>query len=121
MKSSPLLLLLIATSAGALGAQVTTGQGAETAVAGSVTVSGAVVADGTGFPIPYSTVRLQPLGRERFADRNGSFVYYLVPPGEYRVQVRMLGYLPIDSAIHVVANVPLAFTVTMTRIPTSLE
>ena len=121
MKSSPLLLLLIATSAGALGAQVTTGQGAEPAVAGSVTLSGAVVADGTGFPIPYSTVRLQPLGRERFADRNGSFVYYSVPPGAYRVQVRMLGYLPIDSAIHVVANVPLALTVTMTRVPTSLE
>lgn len=121
MKSSPLLVLLIATSAGALGAQVATGQGAEAAPEGAVTLSGAVIADGTGFPIPYSTVRLVPIGRERFSDRNGSFVYYSIPPGQYRIQVRMLGYLPIDSAIQVVANVPLALTITMTRIPTSLD
>lgn len=121
MKSPPLLLLVIAIFAGALDAQVTTGVVVEPTAPGAVTLSGAVIADGTGFPIPYSTVRLQPLGRERFTDRNGSFAYYVIPPGSYLLQVRMLGYLPIDSVIDVVASVPLALTVAMTRIPTALE
>ena len=120
MKSSLVVVLSIAVSAGALGAQVRT-EGVRPAPAGSVTVSGAIVAEGTGLPVPYTTVRLQPLGRERFADKNGSFVYYAIEPGEYRLHVRMLGYLPIDSTIRVTANVPLALTITMVRIPTSLE
>jgi hypothetical protein len=121
MKSPLLHLLPIVMYAGAVGAQVTTGQRAETVVAGAVTVSGAVVADGTRLPVPYSTVRLEPIGRDRFADRNGSFVYYSIPPGEYRLLVKMLGYLPIDSTIHVAPNVPLALTITMMRVPTSLD
>ena len=119
MKSSRLLPLLIAASASVLGAQVTTGP--EPAAAGAVTVSGSVIADGTKLPIPYSTVRLQPPGRERFADRNGAFVYYSIAPGIYQLQVRMLGYLPLDTAIEVVANVPLGVTVTMVRVPTALD
>lgn len=121
MKSPLSLPLLVASTAGALGAQAAPVQGTESALPGSVTVSGAIVADGTGFPIPYSTVRLLPLGRERFADRNGSFIYYAVPPGPYHVVVRMLGYMPIDTAIVIQPGVAVALTVTMVRIPTSLE
>lgn len=121
MKSPLPLLLLVVLSAGALGAQVAPGQETETAPIGSVTLSGAIIADGTGFPIPYSTVRLQPPGRERFADRNGLFVYYAVPPGPYHVVIRMLGYLPIDTAIIIRPGVSVALTVTMVRIPTSLD
>lgn len=112
-------MLLVATSAGALSAQVS--PGGEPAAAGAVTLSGAVVAEGTGFPVPYSTVRLQPVGRERFTDQRGAFVYYGIAPGEYSVQVRMLGYLPVDTTIRVRANVPVSLTVTMVRIPTALE
>lgn len=121
MKSSLPLMLLVATYTGALGAQVSPGQGAEPVAAGAITIAGAVVADGTGFPIPYSTVRLQPIGRERFADQKGAFVYYAIAPGNYDVQVRMLGYLPLDTAIQIRANVPVSLTITMVRIPTSLE
>jgi len=120
MKSSPLLMLLFATFAGTLGAQVTTGQGAAPGVPGAVTVSGKVINEGTQAPVPYSTVRLEPIGRDRFTERNGTFSYFSIPPGEYRLQVRMLGYIPIDSAITVEPNVPLSVTIMMTRIPTSL-
>lgn len=122
MKSPLPLLLLVALSAGAVGAQVTPGQGTESASApGSVTLNGSVIADGTGFPIAFSTVRLNPLGRERFADRKGSFVYYAIPPGPYILSVRMLGYMPIDTTIVVQPSVPVSLTITMVRIPTSLE
>src|SRR5829696_1891696 len=67
MKST-LPLLLLAFTSGALGAQVTPGKAVEPATPGGATVSGVVVAEGTGFPIAFSTVRIQPLGRERFAD-----------------------------------------------------
>lgn len=124
MKSSPPLILLIATCAGALGAQVSPNQGAAPSAAmapGAATVAGAVIADGTETPIPFSTVRLRPLGRERFTDGSGKFVYYLIAPGEYQLNVRMLGYLPVDTAVKVQAGVPVNLVVTMVRIPTALE
>ncbi|MGI9044075.1 MAG: carboxypeptidase regulatory-like domain-containing protein, partial [Gemmatimonadaceae bacterium] len=121
MKCSRLLLSLVATVSAVMHVQVAYGQVADPGQAGSATISGAVVADGTGFPIPFSTVRLQPTGRERFADREGSFVYYSVSPGSYELQVRMLGYLPVDSVIRVGPNATMALTITMTRIPTSLD
>src|SRR5215212_3249570 len=97
MKSS-FLLLIVATYAGALGAQVVAPEQTSSSP-GAVTVTGAVVADGTGNPIPYATVKLQPLGRERFADRAGSFIYYAISPGEYKVQARMVGFIPVDTTI----------------------
>lgn len=122
MKSPLPLLLLVALSAGAVGAQVAPGPGTEsTSAPGLVTVSGSIVADGTGFPIPFSTVRINPLGRERFTDRKGSFVYYSIPPGPYNVVVRMLGYMPIDTAIVIQPGATVNLTITMVRIPTSLE
>ena len=120
MKSS-LLLLLVATSAGALGAQVTAPEQSAAPAPGAVTVQGEIVAEGTLTPIPYTTVRLQPLGRERFADRSGAFVYYAINPGEYKLQLRMVGYIPIDTTIVVRANVPVIVTMTMKRIATALE
>ncbi len=120
MKSSRLLLVLIATTASALDAQVMPGQSGDKSGSG-VTLSGAIISAGSGNPVPFSTVRIQPLGRERFTDRDGSFVIYSVPPGTYELQVRMLGYLPFDSLIQVVPNSQLALTIEIRRIPTSLE
>ena len=122
MKSPLSLVLLVATSAGALGAQVVA-PGATPAAPSpqAVTVSGAVVADGTGTPIPFATVKLLPLGRERFADRAGAFVYYGVEPGQYKLQMRMVGYIPVDTTIVVRPNVSSIMTVSMKRIATALE
>jgi hypothetical protein len=68
MKFPRLLLVLIATTAGAFDAQVVSGQSDPSA--SGVTVSGAIISSGSGNPVPFSTVRLQPLGRERFTDRD---------------------------------------------------
>ena len=121
MKSPLSLVLLVATSAGALGAQVAAPGQSPAPSPQAVTVSGDVVADGTGTPIPYATVKLLPLGRERFADRAGAFVYYSVEPGQYKLQVRMVGYIPVDTTIVVRANVPSIMTLSMKRIATALE
>jgi hypothetical protein len=120
MKFLRLLLVLVATTAGALDAQGAPGQSGSAAASG-VTVSGAIISSGSGNPVPFSTVRLQPLGRERFADRDGSFAIYSVPAGTYELQVRMLGYLPFDSLIQVIPNQALALTIEIRRLPTSLE
>ena len=122
MKSPFLLVLLVATSAGALGAQVVApGQTPPAPSPGAVTVSGEVVSEGTGTPIPYVTVKLLPLGRERFADRAGAFAYYAVEPGQYRLQLRMVGYIPVDTTIVVRPNIAAIVTLSMKRIATALE
>jgi len=62
MKYPLSLLLLIAASAGVLGAQVAPG-GSNAPASDGVTLTGAVVSEGTGTPLPYSTVRLMPIGQ----------------------------------------------------------
>lgn len=120
MKSPLSLLLLTLTSAGVLGAQVA--PGASNSPSGDgVTLTGEIVAEGTGTPIPYSTVRLQPVGRDRFTDRSGVFVYYAITPGQYKLQVRMVGYIPVDTAVVVKAGAPVFLTLAMKRIATALE
>ncbi len=117
------LLMLLAAVVTRLDAQVSPPSSSPTEVIapGAVTVSGTIVADETGHPIPYSTVRLQPVGRERFADQNGRFVYYAVTPGRYQVHVRQVGYLPEDTTFVVAPNVPVTLSLRMTRIATALD
>ena len=121
MKSSLPLVLLLAAVVTRLDAQVTQASQAETIAPGAVTVSGTVVADGSRHPMAYSTVRLQPLGRERFTDKQGGFVYYAVPPGRYELHVRQVGYLPEDTTVEVKANVPVILSLSLKRIATALD
>lgn len=90
-------------------------------VEAGVTFAGKVVADGLGVPLPYSTVTLDPLDRERFTDQTGVFVYYSLPPGSYRLRVRQLGYIPIDTTIVIGRQTPGSPILSMTRIATALE
>ena len=120
MKFPRSFVLLIAVCADVLGAQVAPG-GSNVPTGEGITVTGEVVADGTGTPIPYSTVKLQPLGRERFTDRSGGFVYYAITAGEYKLQVRMVGYIPLDTVLIVRQGNPIALTLSLKRIPTSLD
>lgn len=116
------LLLLLAAVVNRLDAQVAPSPSAgETIAPGSVTISGTILADETGRPIAYSTVRLQPIGRERFTDQAGAFVYYAVAPGKYELHVRQVGYRPQDTAIIVAANIPVTLSLRMTRIATALD
>ena len=115
------LLLLLAAVVTRLDAQVAPQVEGGTILPGSVTVSGTIVADGTRRPISFSTVRLQPLGRDRFTDQGGAFVFYAVAPGTYVLHVRQVGYLPQDTTIVVTASVPVTVSLTMVRIATSLD
>jgi len=122
MKYPMPLLLLFAAVVTRLDAQVTQPPADGATIApGSVTVSGTIIADETGRPIPYGTVRLQPLGREKFTDQAGAFIYYAVAPGRYDLHVRQVGYLPEDTTIVVTANVPLNLSLRMVRIATALD
>lgn len=88
--------------------------------AGGVTFTGTVVADGTAMPLPYSTVTIDPVGRERFTDQTGVFTYYAVPAGSYRVRVRQLGYIPLDTTIQISERATVSPVLVMTRIATAL-
>lgn len=118
----PLLLLLAAVGT-RIDAQVLPPPSPEAgAIAqGAVTVSGTIVADETNRPISFSTVRLQPIGRDRFTDQQGKFAYYGVAPGKYALHVRQVGYLPEDTTFIVTANVPITLSLRMTRIATALD
>jgi hypothetical protein len=116
-------LLLLAAVVTRLDAQVSPAPSSEPgAIApGAVTVSGSIVADETGHPMSFSTVRLQPIGRDRFTDQEGKFAYYAVPPGKYQLHVRQVGYLPQDTTFTVTPNVPVTLALRMTRIATALD
>ena len=114
-------LLLLGAVVSPLNAQVTQPSPQETIGPGAVTVSGTIVAQGTGHPIPFSTVRLQPIGRERFTDQDGAFIYYAVMPGKYELHIRQVGFLPEDTTINIIANVPIKLTITMSRIAAALD
>ena len=111
-------LLLLAVQVGSLRAQVSPTPAPQTA-AGGVTLTGTVVADGTGFPLPYSTITVEAIGRERFTDQTGTFTYYAVQPGSYRVRIRQLGYTPVDTTIAVRGGMGKVEFV-MSKVPTSL-
>jgi len=92
----------------------TTGQGP------TFTVSGTVMAEATHQPLPYSTVVFDPIGLERFTDRGGSFTYFAVPAGKYRVKIRQLGYTPLDTTLVVSAATTNPIFL-LNRVPSTLE
>ena len=65
----------------------------------ALTLRGAVVTTGTDLPIPYAIVELLPGFPQRLTDDSGRFRFSGVVPGQYRLLVRQIGYMPIDSMI----------------------
>lgn len=114
-----LLCALAACTSGA-GAQETLPRPVAPSSTSGSTMKGSVVADGTGSPLPYSTVTVDPIGGERFTDQQGAFVYFAVPAGTYRVRIRQLGYIPLDTTIRIAPRVSATITFVMARIPTAL-
>lgn len=102
--------------AGDVGAQV----GAPPATAnGTFTLTGKVEAQATGSPLPYSTVSIDQIGRERFTDATGTFKYFLVLPGKYRIRIRQLGYMPVDTTVAVSVTSP-DIIFSLVRVPSTL-
>jgi carboxypeptidase family protein len=93
----------LALQAPILHAQIVNPVTAPAAPNGTFTLTGTVKAEATGQPLPYSTVTIDPIGLERFTDQAGAFVLYAVPPGKYKVRIRQLGYVPLDTTITVSA------------------
>ncbi len=123
MTGSALLRMLVLASlvallldAGALGAQVATPR---PNVSGTFTLTGKVEAQATGSPLPYSTVSVDEIGREKFTDAGGTFTYFAVPPGKYRIRIRQLGYLPMDTTIGLSATSP-DIIFSLVRVPSTL-
>ena len=86
---------------------------------GSFTLTGKVIAEATGAPLPYSTVTIEQIGRERFTDETGTFTYFAVPAGKYRIRVRQLGYTPFDSTLQLnAASASPVFS--LVRVPSTL-
>jgi hypothetical protein len=69
--------------------------------AGAQTLRGDVRALETNLPLPFSTVVVQPGVTGRFTNDSGVFAFRDLAPGDYRVVVRAIGYLPFDSVITV--------------------
>lgn len=112
--------LTLALETGNLEGQNPTPPAPSPAAKGSFTLAGKVVADATGAPLPYSTVTIEQIGKERFTDQTGTFIYFAVPPGKYKIRIRQLGYTPLDSTIQLnAANPNPVFA--MVRIPSTLE
>jgi hypothetical protein len=63
------------------------------------TLTGVVVARGTGETLAYSIVGLPSLARERFATDSGTFYFAQLPTGSLALRVRRLGYAPIDTVV----------------------
>jgi hypothetical protein len=82
------------------------------------TFAGLVRAEATGFPLPYTAVTVEPLGRERFTDQGGWFRHYGIPAGKYKVRIRQLGYLPVDTTITISSNLEYAFF--LVKVPSTL-
>jgi hypothetical protein len=90
-----------------------------TAAPGAFTLDGSVVGDASGQPIPFTTILIEQIGRERFTDQSGHFTYFAVAPGKYKIKLRQVGYLPIDTTITLTAaNRALVFS--MVKIPSTL-
>ncbi|MDP9176409.1 MAG: carboxypeptidase-like regulatory domain-containing protein [Gemmatimonadota bacterium] len=86
--------------------------------ASTFTLSGLVRAQATGAPLPYTTVSVEPLGRERFTDQSGWFRHFAVPAGNYRVRLRQLGYIPVDTTITVTSSYDFVFW--LAKVPSTL-
>jgi len=93
---------------------LTTGEGR------TFTVTGTVMAEVTRQPLPYSIVVFDPIGLERFTDQGGSFTYFAVPAGKYKVKIRQLGYTPLDTTLVVTAATTNPVFL-LNRVPSTLE
>lgn len=73
--------------------------GAQASADSSAVLVGVVVAREGGAPLGYSVVSIPGIGergRERYTTAQGSFAFFGLAPGTYRLRVKHLGYSPRD-------------------------
>ena len=110
-----------------LGAVVARAQApAESRISGVVLQAGAAL--GAQAPVPGAIVQLVGTADSTITDDDGHFSMRLVPPGQYTVVVKRIGFLPYQHALVVAAH-PVLLTVhlvpqradTLTRTPVQLQ
>jgi hypothetical protein len=86
-----------------------------TLAAQPASLSGRVVAQGSGEPLAYAIVRLEGLERAQFASDSGTFFFGELPAGGIAVRVRRLGYQPLDTSIVLAREGPTVVTLQLQR------
>lgn len=71
--------------------------------------------------LSYAVVRIEQLSIERFTDSRGRIVLGSLSPGEYAVNVRRLGFVPVNRTVTVSAGDPVALTVRLDQVPQTLS
>ena len=66
-----------------------------------VQVRGQVVDVATNRPLPSAEVRVVELGRSEVTSPSGNFTISNVPPGDYTLRVRYVGYAPAERSVQV--------------------
>jgi hypothetical protein len=80
----------------------------------NVTVSGTISSQSTGEMLIGATVAIAELDRHAHADEAGAYFLRDVAPGQYTLQVALLGFEPQTQSISVVADKPLAINLKLT-------
>ncbi len=75
-------------------------------------ISGSLVDQDTGEPVPYATVTLVGTDRSRFVDASGHFRLARLTPRRYALRARQIGYAPLDTTVDV-GPAPAIATVTL--------
>ena len=73
------------------------------------------ITDSLGVPLERVSVRLLPGKKGAFTDASGAFVIPEVEPGNYRLEISMVGYQTIAKNITVTGNTPLALGIMTLR------
>jgi hypothetical protein len=77
----------------------TTTTSASAAPARTAVFAGVVISDSTHAPIPGAEVSLIELAKSTLADAHGAFRLEGIPPGDYQVRIRAIGYGAADTRL----------------------
>jgi hypothetical protein len=80
----------------------------------NMTVSGTISSQSTGEMLIGATVAIPELDRHAHADEAGAYFLRDVAPGQYTLQVALLGFEPQTQSISIVADKPLAINLKLT-------
>lgn len=88
-------------------------------VAGAQAVSGRVLDSTSGQPLPGVVVTIG--GRSVSGDESGRFIMASLVPGRWRLELRHLGYTPLDTMVSLETSDTVRVVFTMKRLPPQLD
>jgi hypothetical protein len=82
-------------------------------------IRGTVVNE-VGSPLPYAVVSIASRDLQQFANSSGRFFFTKVPAGKYRINVRQLGYQPVNLDVVLASDSSVDVSVKMQRVAARL-